>query len=242
MTETLWPTSNSEMMDHPIGRCIRAVFFQTDLEEYPHATHGGTLFIVRFFGHLYGITCKHVFKDFSPDRLHVSPELTPKKGLMSAKVQNLGYASKLGGVAVGSDLDDICIIEFAFDLAPNFFKGDEYLITERSVATAKTGHKLFAYGFLKEKSRFIPEDGVFAPCRLPVRDRGESGYTILRHASAGYTPSAGGFRSITGMSGAPVFDITAMLFAGRWFAVARRRIYIKSTMPTFTTLCASSKP
>ncbi len=182
MSQTLWPTSNSEMMSHPVGRCIRLVFFQTELEDYPHATHGGTLFIVRFFGRLYGITC-NVFQDFPPDNLHVTPELLPKKGLVSAKVQNLGYASALGGIAARTDLSDVCIIEFVSDIAPDFFNGNEYVITEISVARAMTGHDLFAYGFLKEKSRLLPKpDGVLAPCCLPVRDRGSSYDPVLRRA------------------------------------------------------------
>ena len=203
------------MMIHPIGRAIRLVFFQTDLEDYPHATHGGTLFIVKFSGGLYGVTCKHVFKDFSPDSLHVTPELTPRKGALSAKIQNLGYASKLGGISVGSDLDDICIIQFVSDLDPNFFGGSEYIITKRSISSAMTGHDLFAYGFLKEKSRLLPEpDGIIAPCCLPARDRGVSGDPFLRRASARFTPSEEGSKSIVGMSGSPVFDITANRLCG----------------------------
>jgi hypothetical protein len=214
MSQAQWPTSNWEMMRHPIGQAIRAVFFQTELEEYPHATHGGTLFIVSFFGRPYGVTCRHVFGDFSPDNLHVTPEFELKKGVMSARVQNLAYASKLRGWAIGSDLDDICIIEFADDLAPNFFKGTEYTIAERTVATATAGHDLFAYRLLKEKSRLLPEpDGIFAPCCLPARDRGgTSNDPLLRRASARF--ASGGFQSIVGMSGSPVFDITANALCG----------------------------
>jgi hypothetical protein len=213
MNKAQWPTSNSEMMSHPIGRAIRFPYFQTELEEYPHATHVGTLFIVRFFGRLYGLTCKHVFGDFSPDNLHVTPELSPQKGLMSAKLQNLGYASHLKGGSIGTDIGDICVIEFADDLAPDFFKGSEYVITESGVARGITGHDLFAYGFLKEKSRLLPEpDGLLAPCCLPVRDRGVYSDPTLRRASAGY--GGAGFQSITGMSGAPVFDITANALCG----------------------------
>jgi hypothetical protein len=61
-----------ELYKHPLVASIRAIFFQTPYEDYPHATHGGTLFIVKYRGRPYGVTCKHVFGDFNPDMLHVS--------------------------------------------------------------------------------------------------------------------------------------------------------------------------
>jgi hypothetical protein len=50
----------------------RFVFFDTGLEEYRYATHGGTLFVVTYQGKPYGLTASHVFQDFSDGQLVVT--------------------------------------------------------------------------------------------------------------------------------------------------------------------------
>jgi hypothetical protein len=51
---------------------------------------------------------------------------------------------------MGSDLGDLCVIEFADGLAEDFFSGTEFLIDRNSVGTSKTGHILCAIGISKE--------------------------------------------------------------------------------------------
>jgi hypothetical protein len=63
------PFNEDELFNHPIVASIRLVFFQTEFQEYPHVTHGGTLFVVKYLGRPYGLTCKHDFGDFPPEQL-----------------------------------------------------------------------------------------------------------------------------------------------------------------------------
>ena len=202
-----------ELTNHPINEAVRLVFFNTEFEEFRHATNGGTAFIVRFCGRPYGLTCNHVFGNFSPDFLHITARLQFKEGRKSASIKNLGSASSLKGGSIGSDIDDLCVIEFVDNLAPDFFGGTEYLIDETSVATSKAGHYLLATGISKEKSRLLPPpDGNIALCRLPLRDAGPTHDPLLRRATAQYESTE--FQSIAGMSGSPVFDFTANALCG----------------------------
>src|SRR6266852_9221072 len=43
---------------------VRFVMFETGLEGWEYATHGGTAFVVNFHGKLFGLTCRHCFGDF----------------------------------------------------------------------------------------------------------------------------------------------------------------------------------
>src|SRR6202008_2449447 len=52
----------------------RFVFFDTGLEEWPYATHGGPLFVILYRGKPYGLTCRHVFKTFDWGQLAVTDE------------------------------------------------------------------------------------------------------------------------------------------------------------------------
>jgi len=63
--------------------CIRAVFFATEFEEHPYATHGGTLFVTSFGGMLFGITARHVFFPLRRSWSHKRSGL--KRGLGSRK-------------------------------------------------------------------------------------------------------------------------------------------------------------
>src|ERR1019366_1780180 len=52
---------NSILAVPGISEAIRPVFFQTDLDDFLYATHGGTLFLISFQGRSYALTCRHVF-------------------------------------------------------------------------------------------------------------------------------------------------------------------------------------
>jgi hypothetical protein len=56
--------SSGLIIRQDFAEVVRPVFFQTEYEEFPYATHGGTLFPVVFRGRVYGVTCTHVFGDF----------------------------------------------------------------------------------------------------------------------------------------------------------------------------------
>jgi hypothetical protein len=144
--------------------------------------------------------------------LFISPRQQMRKGEWSAKIQHIGYAGRLGGGAVGTDLGDVCVLEFADDLAPDFFGGEELSVEFESVARTESGHDLIALGFLKEKSWLLPPGGHFDFHGLPLRDRGPSSDPFLRRASARYEGTD--LQTITGMSGGPVFNLTQNALCG----------------------------
>jgi hypothetical protein len=189
---------------------VRPVFFQTDYPEFPHGTHGGTAFIVRFGGRPYGVTCKHNFGDFDPNMLHIGPLLGMKKGQKSARVQNLAFAVPRGET-IGSDIDDLCVVEFADDLPQDFFGGTEYIIEAGTVATSRTGDTLVAVGVPKE-TLVLLHNGTISPHALPLRDIGTGSDPLLRQARATYGVVKMG--SIAGMSGSPVFNLTLNALCG----------------------------
>lgn len=191
---------------------VRPVFFRTGLEEFQYATHGGTLFLVSFRGRVYGLTCQHVFQDFTLEQLFITQEKQAQKGSPPAPIRARCGPSAPIGAAAGTDVTDLCVIEFADDIPSDFFKDGAYLIDERTVATSKPGHSLLVAGVLKEKSSTVPGDFVFGYCRLEFQDDGVSADPILRKGIAEYREPE--FSEITGISGAPVFDDSTNALCG----------------------------
>jgi hypothetical protein len=194
------------------GEAIRPVLFQTELEEFLYATHGGTLFVVRFNGRLYGVTCKHVFREFGPNRIFIANEKQAQKGSKPAPVKTLCFPSSPRDGAVETDVEDICVIEFEDDIASDFFKGSGYSLNERPFGTSRFGNELLVSGVLKEKTHIDPPDITIGYCRLEFRDFGATSDSFLRLARAEFWKPQ--FGSITGISGSPVFDRTANALCG----------------------------
>jgi hypothetical protein len=201
------------MASQDIGNAIRPVFFQTDYEEFLYATHGGTLFLVDFRGRVYGVTCGHVFRDFEHRTLFITDERQAQKGSKPAPIKGLAYPSALTGAAVGTDLSDLLVIEFDDGMSPGFFKGSPYTIDETKITSARVGHALQVCGVLKEKTLIAPPDIIIGYCRLDFTD---IGYTTrdptLRQGIAEFFHPE--FKSVTGISGSPVFDQTAHALCG----------------------------
>jgi hypothetical protein len=196
-----------------IGDAIRPVFFQTDFEDWLYATHGGTLFLVRFRGHVYALTCNHVFRDFPTGRLFVVDKKHAETGSMSARLEGIRHASNPRDGAVDTDIGDVCLIEFSDENPPDFFGDSPYVIDESTIATGVTGHELFVTGVLKEKTSIAPNDLYFGYCKLQLKDDGPAANDpILRNAWAVF--DAPKFETVTGISGAPVFDVTANALCG----------------------------
>jgi hypothetical protein len=191
---------------------VRPVFFQTELEEFLYATQGGTLFVVSFRGRYYALTCKHVFGDFRHGNLFVVQERNAQKGSKPAPVKTVCFPSSPVDGAVDTDVGDICVIEFDDDVAPDFFKGCEYVIDETTIVTSQPGHHLQVAGVLKEKTIIDPPDISIGYCRLDFQDVGVTSDPFLRHAVAWFPSPA--FSRVTGISGAPVFDLTANALCG----------------------------
>src|SRR5262249_36492599 len=151
---------------------VRPVFFQTEFEEFRYATHGGTLFLVSFRGMTYGLTCRHVFQDFALEQLFVAQEKQAKKGSRSAPIKGICFPSGPVDGAVGTDLEDIGVIEFADEMPTDFFSGGVYQLDEGTAATSQPGHKLLVAGVFKEKSSIDPPDITIGYCRLEFTDIG----------------------------------------------------------------------
>ena len=115
-----------------ISEAVRPVMFQTDYEEFLYATHGGTLFLVRCEGRVFGLTCRHVFKDFSPGKLFISPRKFAEKGDMPAHVIGMNYPSNPVGDAVDSDVLDACLIEFDESMPSDFFGSTPYVLDKKN--------------------------------------------------------------------------------------------------------------
>jgi len=184
--------------------CIRAVFFATEFEEHPYATHGGTLFVTSFGGMLFGITARHVFGEFPPEALLVTQEKRAQKGSRFAKVRGVRYPSAPRGDAIDTDIIDLCVVEFAPDVTDDFFHHTVFPVDNDHAGTARLGEDLIVYGMLKDASIINGPDISISWCRLEFRDRGPSADPFLRQAHAGYASPE--FTNLTGISGAPVFS------------------------------------
>jgi hypothetical protein len=187
-----------------ISASVRAILFATGFEEYPYATHGGALFVIIFRGKLFGITCRHVFGDFPPEGLLVTQEKQGKKGSRFAAIQGIRYPSAPRRDAIDTDITDLCVVEFSSEVTSDFFFETAFPIDEQHAATANYGDALTAFGFLKNSSRISGHDISMGSCRLEFTDLGPSSDPTLRQATAVY--EAPQFDSVTGMSGAPVFN------------------------------------
>jgi hypothetical protein len=196
-----------------IAEAIRPVFFTTDYEEHAYASHGGTLFLVEFEGRLYGLTCQHVFGDFSRDRLFVVQDKFGKKGTPPAKIAAFYNPSAPEREAAGTDIVDLCVIEFADEVTPAFFGGAAYVFKDGSWATAANGHPLLVAGVLKEKTSILNPDIEIGYCRLQYQDVGPyKADPFLREAVAEFkNPN---FKEIVGISGSPVFDMAQEKLCG----------------------------
>jgi hypothetical protein len=216
MLETMSQTqilASGLVIRQDFAAAVRPVFFQTEFEEFLYATHGGTLFLVSFRGKTYGLTCRHVFQDFALEQLFIAQEKQARKGSKPAPIKGICYPSAPVDGAVGTDLVDVAVIEFSDDMPPDFFEEGVYLLDERTAATSQPGHKLLVAGVLKEKSWINPPDITIGYCRLEFTDVGlGTSDPTLRTGTSEYKEPE--FQSITGISGSPVFGLTANALCG----------------------------
>jgi hypothetical protein len=193
---------------------VRFVTFQTGVEGWEYATHGGTAFIVNFRGKPFGLTCRHVRHDFYWGQLAITAAKLGRKGSQFAALKSLAYPSDPGGEAVGTDILDVAIVEFADDVGTDFFTDPPYIIDANTWGTSNDGDALLVNGALKEKSD-LSDQPVVSPvfCLLEFRDCGAtSGDPLLREAYAEFHEPE--FSSVTGISGSPVYNSTANKLCG----------------------------
>ena len=187
---------------------VRCIFFETGYEGWEYATHGGTAFIISFRGKAYAVTCHHVFGDFDYHQLFITPGKFGNKGDKPAHIKGVFRPSSPRAGAIGTDICDLCVMEFTDDIDVNFFKGSAYVVEPDTIAQSRKGHRLKVAGALKDKSEIIPPDITVGFCVLEFVDAGTPvSDPFLRQGVAEIREPE--FTRITGLSGSPVFDETA---------------------------------
>lgn len=191
-----------------IAEAVRFVCFETRLEDFRLATNGGTAFVVKYKGRPFAITCRHVLKGFSIDDLVITDATLGRK---AAGVKGMYHPGNLKDDVEGSDLDDVCVIEF-HNYEGNFFDG-VYDLDRWGATTSEPANRLIATGFLKEKSFISPPNVFVGLSFLYFTDAGVAGSDhTLRLGLATY--SNPGFEHIFGISGAPVFNLNSRALCG----------------------------
>lgn len=194
-------------------RSTRLALFETDYDDWRYASHGGTIFVVALHGKPYALTARHIAGDFPWRSLCVTNE---KHGSKIAGLKSINYPSSLRKAAVGTDIADIGVIEFAQDISVEFFGEDIYPLSVTSVARSQAGDDLTIYGALKEG--LIIQDRIIQPtfAKLGFLDEGWHATDPFLRACSAYWRDPG-FTTITGLSGSPVFNDTRDRLAGVMF-------------------------
>lgn len=194
---------------------IRWVFFETDQAGWEYAWHGGTLFVVLFRGVPYGITAKHNRHDFSWQQLCVTNQ---RVGWRVAAINGIYYPTVVAGAHLDSDLGDVAVVEFGPEVGAAFFGGSIYQLEERSISLAGDGDNLTVYGVLSDQSSI--DDRSISPSYATLgmeATRATATDPVLGHAIGQWRGHA--FKSISGISGAPIFNesrggLTGMVVRG----------------------------
>jgi hypothetical protein len=191
-----------------IAESVRFVCFETHLEDFRLATNGGTAFVVRYKGTPFAITCRHVLHGFNIDDLVIT---NARLGRKVAGVRGIYHPRPLNGDVEGSDLDDVCVI--AFHEHDNEFFDCIYDLDRLSAATSEPANRLIVTGFLKQKSSINPPYIFAGLCFLQFTDAGVAAFdrTFRRRLATYFKPN---FDSISGMSGAPVYNVDSRAVCG----------------------------
>jgi len=142
VTQTL---TSGAIIRQDVRTATRFVFFDTGLPEWQYATHGGTLFIVLYKGKPYGLTCRHVLRDFTWPQLVVTDK---RFGKQIAGLKAVAYPSQPRDAAIDTDILDIAVIQFSDDVSGAFFPDAPYILDEKTLVMSKTGDKLLVAGAL----------------------------------------------------------------------------------------------
>ncbi|MCC7252371.1 hypothetical protein [Hyphomicrobium sp.] len=188
----------------------RFVFFDTGLDYWQYATHGGTLFVVTYAGRPYALTCRHVLKDFEWRQIVVT---NARMGRNIAGLKTVAYPSRPTEEAVGSDILDVALIEFSDDIRADFFTDAAYILDPNTMGTSTVGDTLHIAGALKTPSE-IGETAI-SPiyCLLETQDNTPTMRDVtLRRLVGKYNEPK--FGDVLGLSGSPVFNVTTRQLCG----------------------------
>jgi hypothetical protein len=210
MTDRNQILSSGLLIRQDFGDSVRFVFFETGYSEWGYATEGGTAFVVNFKGKPYGITARHVLKGFELPKLVITDK---KIGTKKAGIRAVYYPSAPNTNTIDTDVLDVLLIEFGRDVQSDYFDDTAYVIDAGTVGTSHDAHRLVVAGCLKAQSEITETQIKPQFCRLEFLDNGATkGDPTLRHAVAEFANP--GFDAITGLSGSPVYDLTADLLCG----------------------------
>ncbi len=188
----------------------RFAFFVTGSEEWPFATHGGTVFVVLYRGKPYGLTCRHVFGTFNWSQLVVTAE---QHGGGVVGLSQIAYASEPRNGAIDTDVLDVAVVLFADDVDAAVFKDTAYLIDEKTVTTSQSGDTLRVHGALKTHSAISETEIAPKFCLLElVDDTSFSHDPTLRRGFGVFDQPV--FADVVGLSGSPVFNATRSALCG----------------------------
>lgn len=199
------------IISQDIKNSVRFVIYETGFTGWEYATHGGTLFIVSFKGRIYGVTCRHVFKDFDIKSLVVTNE---RLGRLVAGYNAIFFPTHPTHEAKDSDIVDIAVIRFNDDCQSEFFKNTAYVIDSKTVGSSTDNDRIIIEGTLKSES-LIDESTIKAQyCSLEINDCGFSKSDPVLRNGIGQFNNEIGFSDIIGISGSPVFNRTKNILSG----------------------------
>jgi hypothetical protein len=189
---------------------VRFVMFDTGQPEWPYATHGGTAFVINVDGRCFALLCKHTLGDFHWPQLVITDE---KFGTKSAGLKAFGYPSRPVAGAIDGDILDLGLLEFSEDVDATFFRNSAYILDANTVCSSQPNDKLEVHGTLKDLS--VISETAITPVfgRFEFRDDGpEKADPVLRNARSTIANSE--VARLTGLSGAPVFNLTQRKLCG----------------------------
>jgi hypothetical protein len=196
----------TQVIRRDFATSVRPILFDTGIEDFQYATHGGSAFVIGYKGRPYAVTCRHVFKDFDETRLTIFGAPAPVKGDKPARIKTFCHPTSPEASAVDTDVTDFCVIQFDEAVTMDFFNGSAYPFEEKTICSSVAGDQLMIFGTVKEKTIIDPPNIYIPFCRLEASDTGPSADPFLRRGAAQYVNL--GFSSPAGISGAPTFNLT----------------------------------
>lgn len=200
--------SSGILIRQDFRKSARFVFFETNFVGWEYATHGGTAFVINFRDQAYALTCTHVRQDFSWSQLAITDE---KFGASIAGIEAVYFPSAPEGAAVGSDVLDVAILKLS--PSASFFKDTSYIIDSGTMASSTMNSRLKIYGALKSQSEIGESRIKPVFCEFDLIDKGISDSDVTLRKAEGKVHLQG-VADITGISGAPVFNLSSNRLCG----------------------------
>ncbi|MGH1420233.1 MAG: hypothetical protein ACRBEQ_00310 [Hyphomonas sp.] len=208
--------SSGVFIQQDLFQATRFVVFDTDYPEYPVATHGGTLLLIRRNNRLFGLTTLHGFgkgdEQFPFHNLKVhsrhSEPIGEKLKLKTLKFPDLS-APRFEEI---SELGDLVIVEYV-----DFQWSDieAFVWDTNTFCGARKTDRVIVVGYLKDRSTIDTDDhGHFSigtqPCRIDLDFIGWlSDNDVMQSAQMRLPDDATSeIGNLSGLSGAPIFNHT----------------------------------